>query len=103
MKEYCVEFFKGRDIVVSQAMLGDLGSIDLNLKLETRWAAVKLSGVDDADSSGRNGIPNLTADGLEGCQGALTMIRKARAETPWLRFIRPYRIAKAQGYLVCKS
>ena len=96
-KEYCVEFPKEHDIVVCQAMIDDLESVDRNLELETRWAAQKLSGVDDAEASGYIGSPNLTTDWRTGCQGSLTMVRKARAETPWLRYIRPYHIAEAQG------
>ena len=97
MKEYCVEFFKEHDIVACQAMLDDLDSIDRNLELETRWMAQKLSGVDDSEPSGFNYVPNLADVGMEVCQGSLTMIRKAHAETPWLRFIRPYHIAEVQG------
>ena len=97
MKEYCVEFFKEHDIVVCQAMLDDLGSIDRNLELETRWMAQKMSGVDDSEPSGYSDIPDMTSDGRVGHLGAVTLVRRAHAETPWLRFIRPYHIAEAQG------
>ena len=95
MKEYCVEFFQEHGIVVCQSMLDDLESIEWNLELETRWLAQKLSGVDDTESYGRVG--NLGIESRAGCQVELSIVRKAHAETPWLRYIRPYHIAEVQG------